>query len=100
AAMLTDGFNQLAPMLKLVHLLSLVAIGLCTILLMTPAAYHRIVEEGEDSEFLVRFSGWMILGAMVLLALGITGDFYVVVVRVFQSEALALIGSIAVLIVF
>ncbi|HZQ10245.1 MAG TPA: DUF6328 family protein [Anaerolineae bacterium] len=100
AAMLMDGFNQLAPMLKLVHLLSLVAIGLCTILLMTPAAYHRIVEDGEDSEFFVRFAGWMILGAMVLLALGIAGDFYVVVVRVFESEALAIVGSILVLIVF
>ena len=49
-AMLTAGFNKLPKSSQHVHLAAMLLIGLSLILLMTPAAYHRIVEAGEPSE--------------------------------------------------
>ena len=63
---------------KVLHLASLTSVGVCTVLLITPAAYHRIVEEGNDSEMLHHITERLLLWAMVFLALGICGDFYLV----------------------
>jgi hypothetical protein len=71
-------FYQIPQIWKLLHLASLVAVAFSTILLITPAAYHRIVEQGEDSEMLHHITARLLLGAMVFLALGMCGDFYVV----------------------
>lgn len=89
-AVLMEGFNQLAPHAKTVHLVSLALIALSTILLMTPAAYHRLVENGEETEDFYRFASRMVLAAMVPLALGICGDFFVVVRKVTSSDSIAL----------
>ena len=71
-------FYKIPQAWKLLHLASLMAVAISTILLITPAAYHRIVEQGEDSEMLHHITARLLLGAMVFLALGICGDFYVV----------------------
>jgi hypothetical protein len=90
ASMLVEGFDKLPESSKDVHLASLGCIALAAILLMTPAAYHRIVEEGEDSERFFRVASRLVLAAMIPLALGIAGDFYVVAARVTASTPLAL----------
>src|SRR5258708_17570885 len=74
-------------------------IASCIVFLMAPAAFHRIVERGEDSERLHRFASAMVLTAMVPLALGIAGDAYVVVARVLGSKEIA-IGIAAASLVF
>lgn len=71
-------FYKIPQAWKLLHLASLVAVAVSTILLITPAAYHRIVEQGEDSEMLHHVTARLLLAAMAFLALGICGDFYVV----------------------
>ncbi len=70
-------FYKIPQAWKLLHLASLIAVAISTILLITPAAYHRIVEQGEDSEMMHYITSRLLLGAMVFLALGICGDFYV-----------------------
>jgi hypothetical protein len=89
ASMLMDGFDKLPAASKYVHLASLALIALAAILLMTPAAYHRIVEDGEDTESFFRLASRMVLAAMVPLALGIAGDFYVVAAKTTDSALLA-----------
>ena len=71
-------FYKIPQLWKLLHLASLTSVTVCTILLIAPAAYHRIVEQGEDSEMLHHITARLLLWAMVFLALGICGDFYVV----------------------
>ena len=71
-------FYKIPQLWKLLHLASLTSIAVCTTLLIMPAAYHRIVEQGEDSEALHQFTSRALLGAMVFLALGVSGDFYAV----------------------
>ena len=70
-------FYKIPQLWKVLHLASLIAVAISTILLVTPAAYHRIVEQGEDSEMLHHITARLLLGAMFFLALGICGDFYV-----------------------
>lgn len=100
ASMLVDGFDKLPESSKYVHLASLGCIALAAILLMTPAAYHRIVEDGEDTEPFFRFASRMVLAAMVPLALGIAGDFYVVVAKVAASPPFGIAAAVLALVLF
>jgi hypothetical protein len=90
AALLTDAFEKLPKTSQYVHLAGLGLIGVCIVLLMAPAAFHRIVERGEDSERLHQFASAMVLSALVPLALGVSADFYVVATKVLDSTGLGL----------
>lgn len=92
ATMLMDGFDKLPPSSRYVHLISLFLMVLTMILLMTPAAYHRIVERGEDTERFHRVASTLLLIVMIPLPLGICGDLYVVFRKATGSVALS-IGS-------
>jgi len=70
AIMLIEGFEKLPESSKRIHLASLVLMALCVILLMTPAAYHRIVERGEATEHFHRVASLFVLAAMALCRLG------------------------------
>ncbi|PYI81037.1 MAG: hypothetical protein DME26_20590 [Verrucomicrobia bacterium] len=94
ATVLLDRFEKLPVSSKYIHLISLGLITICTIFLMTPAAYHRLVEQGEDSERFHRFATHMVLAAMVPLALGVSGDTYLVVQTVTGSAGVGLGVSI------
>lgn len=69
-------FYKIPQWWKVLHLASLTSVGICTVLLITPAAYHRIVEQGEDSEMLHHVTARLLLWAMMFLGLGTCGDFY------------------------
>ena len=81
AMVLMERFEQLPKEAKIVHLVGLGCIALGTVMLMAPAAYHRIVERGEDTERFHDFASKMVLLAMALLAPGFAADLYVVLVR-------------------
>ena len=87
--MVLDDFDRLPESSKQVHLISLLATALSTVLLMAPAAHHRIVEQGSNTEAFHRLAGRYIVWSMVPLAVGITGDFYVVMRKVTDSVTLA-----------
>ncbi|MFL6208879.1 MAG: DUF6328 family protein [Pyrinomonadaceae bacterium] len=90
-SMFADAFDKLPPSSKTIHLVSLALVALSIVLLMTPAAYHRIVEQGEETEHFHRFASRVLLAAMIPLALGVTGDFYVVLRKVTDQTALSAI---------
>jgi hypothetical protein len=93
AVMFAEGFEKLPSALKELHLASLGLMALAAILLMTPSAYHRIVEQGESTERFHRVASWLILCAMPVLALGVSGDVYVVVAKVLGPGAWPAIGA-------
>jgi hypothetical protein len=100
-SLLMEGFEKLPSSSKYVHFASLCLVAFTVILLMTPAAYHRLVERGEDTEHFHRFASRTLLASMVPLALGITGDFYVVARKITESEGLSLaLGALALLIFY
>jgi hypothetical protein len=86
-AVLTSRFDALPRELKLVHAGGLLAIAAAVVLLMTPAAFHRIAERGEPSERFHRLASRLLLGAMAALALGMAAAVWLVVQVVFESRA-------------
>jgi hypothetical protein len=82
SAVFTDSFERLTSLARSAHFVSLSCVALATILLMAPAAFHRIVERGENTERLHSFASSLLLGSMAFLALGIAGDVFVVVDKV------------------
>ena len=98
--MLTEAFDRLPAELKYLHLASLGAIAVSTMLLIAPAAFHRLAERGENTERLHTYATRMVLAAMAFLALGVVGDLLVVVWKVTGSYAVAAITSLVALVFF
>jgi hypothetical protein len=65
-------------------------VALAVVLLMTPAAYHRIVYDGEDTEDMHRVGSALVTAATAPLALGLAGDVYVVITKIAESPAAGL----------
>jgi uncharacterized protein DUF6328 len=99
AMVLMEPFAQLPKTAQLVHLGSLGFIALATIVLMAPAAYHRIVERGRDTERFHTFASKMLLIALALLGPGFAADLFVVLERAGYHRA-ALPVAVGVLLVF
>src|SRR5262249_49489402 len=68
AVTLTHAFEELPFFSKLVHAVALILVALAVILLMAPAAFHRIAFAGEDNEDFHRIGSWFIVAATVPLA--------------------------------
>jgi hypothetical protein len=60
-ATLTKAFSELRVMFKYVHCAELCAVALSVVLLMTPAAVHRIVFDGEDHPAFFRIGSSLVI---------------------------------------
>lgn len=100
ASMLVEGFDKLPASSRYVHLASLALMALAVVLLMAPAAYHRIVEEGHDTEHFHRVASRFLIAAMIPLALGICGDLFVVARKVTESATFGIISAAVMLLFF
>jgi hypothetical protein len=98
--MLMEGFDALPDQSKYIHIGCLLSTTLSIILLMTPAAYHRVVEEGEETEYFHRFASRLLLAAMVPLAWSVCGDFFIVLWKVTENLTLSISVAAFMLIVF
>ena len=97
---LMEAFEKLPASSKYTHLVSLGLLALTVILLMAPAAYHRIVEEGQDTEHFHRIASRFLIAAMIPLGLAICGDLFVVVRKVTESATAAITASALALLFF
>ncbi|HKP23009.1 MAG TPA: DUF6328 family protein [Dongiaceae bacterium] len=90
---LSESFGKLPESSVLVHLAALAVIALSAVLLIAPAAHHRIVFGGEDSEEFLPIASRYLLAATVFLALGMAGDCYVIVAKVLESPVSAVAAA-------
>jgi hypothetical protein len=97
---LMPDFDKIPQTSQWIHLASLASITISAILLIAPAAYHRIVLHGEDSERFFELAGKTLLLAMFFLGLGLAGDFFIVAEKITGSMALAAWSSTGLLIFF
>jgi uncharacterized protein DUF6328 len=97
---LTRAFGQLSDSLKLFHVASLCCVAVAIILLMTPAALHRISFAGEDTPSFFTIGSWFVVLAPAPLAIGIAGDLYVATSTAATSLTLGAILALAVLSLF
>lgn len=88
---LTARFSELSPATKGLHLAALCSVALATIVLMMPAALHRITFAGEDSETFLRAGSYCVIIAPLFLGLGIAGDLYVAISSALHSRELGIV---------
>jgi hypothetical protein len=96
-ATLTKAFSELPPVFKYVHAGGLCAVALSVVLLMTPAAVHRIGFGGEDDPAFFRIGSRLVIAASVPLAIGIAADIAVVFFKVTESSMTASIAGMTAL---
>jgi hypothetical protein len=94
-----QGFKELPAAEQHLHYSSLVLVAVAIAIIMTPAAYHRIVEQGSVSVFFVRLISWLIAAAMVPLMIALGLEVYVVGIVILKAQALsaAIAGALVVL---
>ena len=93
-AMLTSGFDRLPQSVKAVHALALCLVAINVILLMTPAALHRLSFNGEDSRTFLRMGSALVIAAPCFLAAGIAAETFVVLHKVSGNADWAPIGAL------
>jgi Family of unknown function (DUF6328) len=98
-AVLTKAFNELPPTFKYIHCVALSAVALSVILLMTPAALHRIGFQGEDDPAFFRIGSLLVVAGSFPLAVGIAADVAVVFFKAIGNERVAIAAGIASLVV-
>jgi hypothetical protein len=96
-ATLTKAFNELPATFKYVHCAGLCAVALSVVLLMTPAAVHRLGFNGEDHPDFFRIGSGLVIAASVPLAVGISADVAVVFYKTTESGLAALTAGAAAL---
>jgi hypothetical protein len=94
AVVLTEAFGSLPESSVLVHVAALAAIAVSAVLLIAPAAHHRIVFGGEDAEEFLPIASRYLIGATVFLALGMAGDGYLIVAKVLDSPISGIAAAI------
>jgi hypothetical protein len=98
-AVLTKAFNELPPAFKYVHCAGLSAVALSVLLLMTPAALHRIGYQGEDDPTFFRIGSWFVVAGSVPLAIGIAADVAVVFFKAIDNANVAVAAGVVSLVV-
>src|SRR4029434_4341529 len=82
-AIFNAGFSEkLTPTEQRLHLLALGLVALAGALVMAPASYHRQTGPQEVSTHFLTLASRLLLGAMVLLVMGIGLDFYVTALQI------------------
>jgi hypothetical protein len=94
-AMLTTAFDRLPQSSKVIHAAALGLIALNVVLLMTPAALHRLSFGGDDSVDFLRMGSALVIAAPFFLAAGISAESYVVLQKVVANGASSIAASCA-----
>jgi hypothetical protein len=98
AIVFTRSFADLPVVSMIMHATSLLLVTLTVVLLMAPAAYHRLVYAGEVSADMYRVGSALVTAATIPLALGLAADTYVVMTKITASAAAAIVAAGAVFI--
>ena len=101
AVTFTRAFEQLPALAKLAHVGALFCVAIAVILLMAPAALHRLSFGGEDAAEFVKIGYTFVVAAPAPLALGIALDTFVASRRALDSDQGAvLLASITLMVLF
>jgi len=92
--MLTKAFGELPPAARTVHLVALMSLALTIILLIAPAAIHRLTFGGNDDPRMHTSGSLLISAALLPLAVGLACDIWIALTRLFPDHpSIALWGA-------
>ena len=81
-AVLTRAFQQLPIALKVTHLAALGLMTLAIVLLLAPAAFHRVAFNGEDAQPVHTVGSAMVTAASAVLGLGLSAEVFVAIAAI------------------
>ncbi len=81
------GFDELPIPSQLLKMVGLGLMLSAVALIISPAAYHRLVERGEDTHEIHRYTSKLMTWALLPFSLGLGIDFYVAAEKVFNWKA-------------
>lgn len=91
--MMYKAFGQLPIVVQRVHLMALSSLVLAIILLIAPAAIHRLAFDGLDDPKLHLLGSRIITTALLPLAFAIACDMGVALFKIFGNTAIACVGA-------
>jgi hypothetical protein len=77
-AVFRERFQKLIPIDQELHFGAIIMVALSIALIMTPAAYHRIAEQGSVSKFFLHLASWLLAIAMIPLMASLYIEIYVI----------------------
>jgi hypothetical protein len=89
----TRAFGELSVSLQVVHVAALCCVALAVVLLMTPAALHRIAFRGQDTQEFLSLGSAFVVAAPAALALGLAADMEVAIARATDAQDWAMAAS-------
>jgi hypothetical protein len=92
--MMTKAFEQLPPAVQSVHFIALSSIVLSIILLIAPAAIHRLAFNGADAPKLHLLGSGIITVALLPFASAVACDMWVALFKLFGNTTLAVLGAL------
>jgi hypothetical protein len=98
-AVFNNRFEELPDIGKELYLTALALLVLAMALLMTPAAYHRLVERGQVSRQMIDLGSNLLTIAMVPLMFAFALDVYVVVLAAIDSAGIGAAAGVATVLV-
>ena len=100
-AIFNAGFSEkLTPTEQRLHLFALGLVAVAGALVMAPASYHRQTGPREVSTHFLTLASRLLLGAMILLLLGIGIDFYVIAHVILANRWLSVLLTLVLVSVF
>jgi len=83
-------FEELSPTARIVHFAALSFVAVAIVLLISPAAIHRIAFDGADDERFLRLSSIVVTVSLVPLAFGVASELYVATARLLPDSPASL----------
>jgi hypothetical protein len=92
--MMTQAFDRLPPPVQAIHVIALMSLVVAVVLLIAPAAVHRLAFQGRDDAKFLRPGSLIITLALVPLAATISCDIWVALYELNGSNELATAGAL------
>jgi hypothetical protein len=99
-AAFNERFRQLPEGDQMAHYVALLLIAVAVAIIMTPAAYHRLAEQGGMSEFFLRLASILIATAMVPLMVALCIEVYLLGTVILQQRAISIVLAVVLLAIF
>jgi Family of unknown function (DUF6328) len=92
--MMTQAFDRLPPPVQAIHVTALMSLVIAVVLLIAPAALHRLAFHGRDDQKFLQPGSLIVTLALLPLAASICCDLWVALYRLTGSDTLPTVGAV------
>lgn len=86
-------FTRLTRFERADYFVTLVAVGVATVLLIAPSIHHRVLFRQSEKPFLIESGNRLVILAMAFVTVGLTGIFVLITDVLFGGLVAALVGG-------